>query len=57
MLHNKNAIHYRRVQALVGEKSFLISLPKLYDLELGIKKGDNVKVSLDDSRIIIEKAG
>ncbi|MGD9533817.1 MAG: AbrB/MazE/SpoVT family DNA-binding domain-containing protein [Candidatus Nitrosocosmicus sp.] len=56
MSNNKNAIHYRRVQALVGEKSFLISLPKLYAFDLGIGKGDNVKVSLDGSRIIIEKA-
>jgi antitoxin component of MazEF toxin-antitoxin module len=56
-LNNKEqSIHYRRVQGLVGDKSFSIVLPKSYAMELGIGKGDFVRVSQDDSRIIIEKA-
>jgi phosphate uptake regulator len=44
------------VQGLVGESSFSIILPKIYALNLGIGKGDYVKVSQEDSKIIIERA-
>jgi bifunctional DNA-binding transcriptional regulator/antitoxin component of YhaV-PrlF toxin-antitoxin module len=47
---------YRRVQGLVGEQSFSIILPKQYALNLGIGKGDFVKVIQVDNKIIIEKA-
>jgi len=47
---------YRRIQGLVGEKSFSLVLPKSYAIELGIGKGDFVKVSQEDNKIIIEKA-
>jgi len=48
---------YRKVQGLVGETSFSIVLPKVYAINLGIAKGDFVKVSVSGSRMIIEKAG
>lgn len=48
--------HYRRIQGLVGEKSFSLVLPKSYAINLGIGKGDFVKVTLDSKRIIVEKA-
>lgn len=30
--------HYRRIQGLVGEKSFSLVLPKIYAINLGIRK-------------------
>jgi formylmethanofuran dehydrogenase subunit D len=47
---------YRKVQGLVGETSFSIILPKQYAVNLGIGKGDFVKVNQEEGRIIIEKA-
>ena len=35
---------YRKVQGIVGENSFSIVLPKHYAINLGIGKGDYVKV-------------
>jgi hypothetical protein len=49
-------IEYRKVQGLIGETSFSIILPKEYALNLGIGKGDFVKVRQEEQRIIIEKA-
>jgi hypothetical protein len=47
---------YGHVQGLVGEQSFSIILPKQYAINLGIGKGDFVKVMQLDNKIIIEKA-
>jgi antitoxin component of MazEF toxin-antitoxin module len=47
---------YRKVQGYVGESSFSVILPKSYATHLGIGKGDFVKVSQEENRIIIEKA-
>ncbi len=47
---------YRKIQELVGETSFSIVLPKSYAIDLGISKGDFVKVYCVDSKIIVEKA-
>jgi hypothetical protein len=47
---------YRRIQGLVGEQSFSIILPKQYAINLGIRKGDFVKVRQEDQKIIVEKA-
>jgi AbrB family looped-hinge helix DNA binding protein len=51
-------LHYafRKVQGIVGEYSFSIVLPKSFANDLGISKGNYVKVSQDDGKIIIEKA-
>ncbi len=49
-------LEYRKVQGLVGEQSFSIVLPKTYAINLGIQKGNFVKVFQDDKKIIIEKA-
>jgi bifunctional DNA-binding transcriptional regulator/antitoxin component of YhaV-PrlF toxin-antitoxin module len=40
----------------LGEQSFSVVLPKKYALDLGIGKGDFVKVRQEEGRIIIEKA-
>lgn len=49
-------VEYRKVQAILGDISFNVVLPKKYSLALGIKKGDFVKVSQYGKRLIIEKA-
>ena len=51
-LHNE----YRKVQGLVGESSFSIVLPKSFAIALGIGKGDFVKVHVDDTKMIVERA-
>ena len=47
---------FRKVQGLVGESSFSIVLPKSYAVNLGIGKGEFVKVYCIDNKIVIEKA-
>ena len=47
---------FRKIQGLVGESSFSIVLPKSYAVELGISKGDFVKVYRNGNKIIVEKA-
>jgi hypothetical protein len=47
---------YRKVQAILGDISFNVVLPKKYSLVIGLKKGDFVKVSQHGKRLIIEKA-
>jgi AbrB family looped-hinge helix DNA binding protein len=47
---------FRKVQGLIGESSFSIILPKAYAINLGIEKGDFVKVREEEGKIIIEKA-
>jgi hypothetical protein len=51
-----DAAMYRRIQGLVGEQSFSLVLPKQYAINLGIGKGDFVRVTQVDKKIIIEKA-
>jgi hypothetical protein len=47
---------YRKVQGIVGDLSFSVVLPKKYAIDLGIGKGDFVKVHQKDNTIVIEKA-
>jgi formylmethanofuran dehydrogenase subunit D len=49
-------IEDRRFQGLVGEVSFSIILPRDYAINLGIAKGDFVKVRQEHGKIVIEKA-
>jgi len=49
-------IEYRKVQGIVGEQSFSIVLPKQYAVNLGIGKGNFVRVHQEGDRIVIEKA-
>jgi AbrB family looped-hinge helix DNA binding protein len=44
-----------RVQALQGERSLTIVLPKVFASGLGIRKGDYVKVIQEEEKIVIEK--
>ena len=45
----------RRVQALHGERSLTIVLPKALAGQLGIVKGDYLKYLVDGNRLIMEK--
>jgi antitoxin component of MazEF toxin-antitoxin module len=47
---------YRKIQGLIGETSFSIILPKQFAINLGIGKGDFVKVHQENEKIVIEKA-
>jgi hypothetical protein len=51
----EESIEYRKVQGIVGEQSFSVVLPKRYAVDLGIGKGDFVRVHQKEGRIIIEK--
>jgi len=46
---------YRKIQGIVGDKSFSVVLPKQFATRLGISKGDFVKVTQTINQIIIEK--
>jgi hypothetical protein len=46
---------YRTV-GIVGTASFCVVLPKSYAVNLGIGKGDFVKVSQEQDKLVIEKA-
>jgi antitoxin component of MazEF toxin-antitoxin module len=46
----------RTIQALTGERSLTLVLPKQYAISLGIGKGDYVRVKQENGKIIIEKA-
>ncbi len=46
---------YRKIQGIVGDHSFSVVLPKHYAQSLGISKGDYVKVTLENQRIVLEK--
>ena len=47
---------YRKIQPIVGGISFSVILPKSYAMNLGLGKGDFVKVRQDGQRIVMEKA-
>ena len=55
-LESSKKLEYRKIQGLVGDQSFSVVLPKSYATDLGIQKGDFVKVIQDGQKIIIEKA-
>jgi formylmethanofuran dehydrogenase subunit D len=53
---SKNNVEYRKVQTILGDVSFSVVLPKNYAVNLGLKRGDFVKVRQANGQIIIEKA-
>ena len=54
-MDHRDKIEIRRVQALQGERSFTLVLPKEFAVELGIGKGDFLKCSVDGHRLVVEK--
>lgn len=47
---------FRKVQAIMGEHSFSFVIPKKYAIEIGIGKGDFVKVILEKDQLVVKKA-
>jgi hypothetical protein len=50
---NPGKAEYR---SIIGDLSFSVCLPKKYSQDLGLEKGDYVRVTQEDRKIIIEKA-
>jgi hypothetical protein len=48
--------YFYRTAGIVGSASFCVVLPKRYAINLGVGKGDFLKVSQEQDRIVIEKA-
>lgn len=55
-LEKKLQFSYRKVHGIVREHSFSVILPKNFATNLGISKGDFVKVCLEGKKITIKKA-
>ena len=53
---DKSEIEIRRAQALTGDRSLTVVLPKQFAIQLGISKGDFVKCRVENDRLILEKA-
>ena len=51
---NEN-IELRKVQALQGERSLTLVLPKEFAISLGIGKGDFLKCMVNGNKLIVEK--
>jgi hypothetical protein len=54
-MSNLEKLELRKVQALHGQQSLLLVLPKKIAVELGIEKGDFLKCYVDANRLIVEK--
>jgi hypothetical protein len=53
---DKREIEIRRAQALTGDRSLTVVLPKQFATQLGISKGDFLKCRVENHRLILEKA-
>jgi antitoxin component of MazEF toxin-antitoxin module len=53
---SQNKIEYRKVQALHGNSTFVLVLPKDFAVALKLTKGDYVKCKVRDNQLIVEKA-
>ncbi|MDQ3838882.1 MAG: AbrB/MazE/SpoVT family DNA-binding domain-containing protein, partial [Thermoproteota archaeon] len=53
---DKREIEIRRAQALTGDRSLTIVLPKHFAIQLGISKGDFLKCHVENHRLVLEKA-
>jgi antitoxin component of MazEF toxin-antitoxin module len=51
-----NQTEIRKVQAIHGNSTFILVLPKDFVSALNISKGDYVKCSISNNRLLIEKA-
>jgi bifunctional DNA-binding transcriptional regulator/antitoxin component of YhaV-PrlF toxin-antitoxin module len=54
-MEDLDRIELRRVQALQGERSFTVVLPKEFAVGLGISRGDFLKCIVDGNKLVIEK--
>jgi len=55
-MDNFQSTEYRKIQAIIGSMSLSVILPRQYAVDLGLQKGDFVKVHQELDRIIIERA-
>jgi hypothetical protein len=55
MKNKQSSYEFRKVQGILRDQSFSIVLPKRYAVNLGLGKGDFVKVREEANMIIIEK--
>jgi hypothetical protein len=53
---DQTEIEIRRAQALTGDRSLTVVLPKQFATQLGIGKGDFLKCRIENNRLILEKA-
>jgi len=51
-----NHLQIRKVQALQGERSLTVVLPKEFATLLEIEKGDYLKVTIEGRKLVLEKA-
>jgi Antidote-toxin recognition MazE, bacterial antitoxin len=49
-------VELRKVQALQGERTLTVVLPKEFASLLEIRKGDFLKVAVDGKKLVLEKA-
>ncbi len=49
-------IEYRKTQAIFGNSTFGVVIPKSFALNLGITKGDYLKIKQAGKQLIVEKA-
>ena len=54
-MNKQEKIEVRRVQALQGERSFVLVFPKDFATELGVRKGDFLKCYVHGNQLIVEK--
>jgi hypothetical protein len=55
LMTDSDKCEIRRVQALTGERTLVICFPKHLADDLGVAKGDFLKYSIEDGRLIVEK--
>lgn len=53
---NTGKIEFRKIQAIHGNSTLILVLPKDFAIALSIAKGDYVKCRVRDNELIIEKA-
>jgi bifunctional DNA-binding transcriptional regulator/antitoxin component of YhaV-PrlF toxin-antitoxin module len=54
-MNSQEKIEVRRVQALQGERSFVLVFPKDFATQLGVRKGDFLKCYVNGNQLIVEK--
>jgi hypothetical protein len=54
-MDNPYSLQIRRVQALQGERSFTLVLPKEFVVEPGVGKGDFLKCQVFGKKLVVEK--
>ena len=52
---NERQVAYHKVQGMTKHHSLAVILPKSYALNIGLKKGEFVKIYPEADKIIIEK--